>query len=136
MPASSGQGGMPIPVKNSHRKMEAYQPKASSDMAVPRPGPAPGGAPGDSRPFLIEGQILCQTCASARAYGATPGSRTQRHLMVIQRPLTHEADAVRPDAVQDEFRVIDPAQVLPQQRVGVPDLLENHRVCDHFRDAR
>jgi len=29
IPASSGQGGTPMPVKNSQKKIEAYQPKVS-----------------------------------------------------------------------------------------------------------
>src|SRR5215471_217623 len=50
MPASSGQGGMPIPVKNNQPKMEAYQPSASVLIGGSVAGPLRSAAAPTPRP--------------------------------------------------------------------------------------
>ena len=59
----------------------------------------------------------------------------QRHLMIVERPFLHVADAGRSDAVEDELGVVDPAQVLAEQRIAVPDVLKDRRVGDDLRRA-
>jgi hypothetical protein len=56
----------------------------------------------------------------------------KRHLMVVKRPFAHVANALRCDSVEDKLRIVDAAQVLPQQRIGVPDLLKNSSVANDF----
>src|SRR5262245_57388678 len=51
-------------------------------------------------------------------------SPLQRHLEVLRSPFLHEADAGGPDDVDDQVGVVQRPQVLPQERVGLPDLLK------------
>lgn len=39
------------------------------------------------------------------------------------------------DTIQDELRVFDRTQVLPQERIGGPDILQHRAVGDYGRNA-
>ena len=61
--------------------------------------------------------------------------RLRRHLVVLQRPFPHEPDPPRRDPVDDQLRVVDRPQVVPQQRVLVLDFPQEGRVGDHLGEA-
>ena len=44
--------------------------------------------------------------------------------MIIESPLPHEADAVGNDAINDQFGVVTHSEVLSQQRVVLPDFVD------------
>ena len=54
--------------------------------------------------------------------------------MVVERPFLHVTDAVRADPVDDQRGVVDGSEVLAEERVIGPDLLENGTVGDDLRD--
>src|SRR6476660_5365573 len=53
--------------------------------------------------------------------------------MIIEGPFLHEANTLWPDAVNDEGGIIEAAEILTQQRVAVPDLLQQ---CSFRNDVR
>src|SRR2546425_13069195 len=60
----------------------------------------------------------------------------KRHLVVLERPLHHVADAAGANAVNDELGVVDAPQVLPEERVRLPNLLEHGPVGHDLGIAR
>ena len=56
--------------------------------------------------------------------------------MVVERPLLHVADLFGRDPIDDEGWVVDRAQVVAKQGVGIPDFLEQGPVGDDLRHAR
>src|SRR5712691_438705 len=59
----------------------------------------------------------------------------QRHLVVFQCPFSHVANSCWLDTVQNELRVIDTAEILTEQWIRVPNLLEQGSLSDHLRHA-
>src|SRR5438552_3570889 len=58
----------------------------------------------------------------------------ERDFLVVERPLTHVTDTRRTNAVENQIRVVWATEVLAEQRVGVPDLLEKDPVGHDFSD--
>lgn len=56
--------------------------------------------------------------------------------MILQRPFPHESNSDWSNPVNDESRVIDRAEILPQKRIRVPDLLQASLVLLSCRDSR
>src|SRR5947199_3966520 len=57
------------------------------------------------------------------------------NLVIVQGPLAHIADTIGRDPVNDQLRIINPAQVLAEQWIAVPDLLEKPLVGDNLRQS-
>lgn len=49
----------------------------------------------------------------------------QGNFIIFQRPFLHVSDAIGLDAIDDQFRIINRPEVLPKERVRLPDLLED-----------
>jgi hypothetical protein len=60
----------------------------------------------------------------------------QGHLVIVQRPLLHKADTRGAYSVDDQSRVVDRAEILAQQRIGVPDLLQQDWIGKDLGDTR
>jgi len=54
--------------------------------------------------------------------------------MVFECPFAHESYPSRIDSINDQLGIVECAEVLAEQRTGIPDLLQNaavvHNVCD------
>ena len=48
----------------------------------------------------------------------------QGHVMIIECPFPHEADAVGNDAIDDEFGIVTHSEILAKQRVLFPDFVD------------
>ncbi len=59
----------------------------------------------------------------------------ERDVLVFEGPFAHEADAFRVDGVEEEFGIVDVAQVGAEQGVGVPNGLACGLVRDGARGA-
>ena len=51
----------------------------------------------------------------------------ERHLVIVERPLAHEPHPLGHDAIDQQLRVVDAAEIVPQQRVVGPDLSSRAR---------
>src|SRR5437773_8836280 len=71
IPASSGQGGMPIPVKNSQKKIDAYQPNSSVVTEAPLTSTDVSGCACAVRPSGDSPSTHCFLGKYRRAYFAT-----------------------------------------------------------------
>src|SRR4051794_11095107 len=100
-----------------------------------RPASPPLRRPRPPRPTLHLVPSVLDPLADRTRPGEGSRRAVERHFVIVERPFLHVADAVRDDAVDDECRVIQAAEVLAQEGVAVPDLLEDGPVVDHLGDA-